>query len=173
MNDARAITGSLVDVRNVNTHKCVRLIIDVPAEDALKVIKAFGWATMVNPVPVAVARLQEPKEVMQHTQVPRPEEHDKTRPRPSPEPSGGANSKKHWDEILPSQQAGILCKEPKFWMFLMERSNRVITNMADAATWVRQHCEVNTRTDLRSSPAALAKWRELVVDYRLWERAVV
>jgi hypothetical protein len=59
MQDAAVISGSLVDAKNVNTHKVMRLIIDVPAENALKVIAAFGWPTMVNPVSVAVARLND------------------------------------------------------------------------------------------------------------------
>lgn len=59
MTDAAIIAGALVDMKNVSTHKCMRLIIDVPAENALKVIAAFGWPTMVNPVSVAVARLRE------------------------------------------------------------------------------------------------------------------
>ncbi len=51
------IAGNLVDAKNVNTHKVFRLVIDVPAEHAVRVIEAFGWPTMAAPVPVAVARL--------------------------------------------------------------------------------------------------------------------
>ena len=45
---AAAITAMLVDVRNVNAHKCVRLEIHVPAEQAGAVMAAFGWPTMVT-----------------------------------------------------------------------------------------------------------------------------
>lgn len=185
MNDARAITGSLVDVRNVNTHKCVRLIIDVPAENALKVISAFGWATMVNPVPVAVARLQGP----------RPQEgfvgddiaHDlaeiplsggkcsKGTGAAGVEGSIPSRSTKSWDEILPSQQAGILCSDHKFWKFVSERDDciKYIESTEDCATWVRQYCGINSRANITRNHPCWTKWRELVVDYRLWERAVV
>ena len=57
MNDAAVIGGSLVDVKNFNTDKSVRLVIDVPAELALRVIEIFGWPTRADPIPVAVARL--------------------------------------------------------------------------------------------------------------------
>jgi hypothetical protein len=54
--DEAVIDGALVDVRNVNQHKCVRLIVDVPAERAREVIE----------VSVAIARLTE-----QASQAPR------------------------------------------------------------------------------------------------------
>lgn len=57
MSDYAAVTGSLVDVRNVGTHKCVKLSIEVPEEMALKVMESFGWPTGTNPVTVVVARL--------------------------------------------------------------------------------------------------------------------
>ena len=56
MTDA-AIMGSLVDVRNVGTHKSVKLTIHTPEEYAMKVVDPFGWPTGVNPIPVAIARL--------------------------------------------------------------------------------------------------------------------
>ena len=57
MTKPAAIIGSLVDARNVATHKCLRLVIDVPAEQAEHIISVLGWPTQVNPIPVAVARL--------------------------------------------------------------------------------------------------------------------
>ena len=57
MNKPAAIMGSLVDARNVATHKCLRLVIDVPAEQAEHIISVLGWPTQVNPIPVAVGRV--------------------------------------------------------------------------------------------------------------------
>lgn len=52
-----AIFGSLVDMRNVSAHKCARLTIEVPAEQAAEIVAMFGWPTAVSPVPVALARM--------------------------------------------------------------------------------------------------------------------
>jgi hypothetical protein len=51
------VLGSLVDVRNIDAHKAVRLTIEVPAELAPQVMAVFGWPTRRAPVPVAVARM--------------------------------------------------------------------------------------------------------------------
>lgn len=59
MTDARAISAQLVDVRNIGVHKSIKLTIHVPEEQAMKVMELFGWPTMVAPVPVALARLNE------------------------------------------------------------------------------------------------------------------
>jgi len=57
MTKLAAIEGQLVSIKNVSTHKSACLTIHVPEEYALKVIEAFGWPTMVAPVPVAIAKL--------------------------------------------------------------------------------------------------------------------
>lgn len=59
MGNYAAVTGSLVDVRNIGTHKCVKLSIEVPQEMAMKVFESFGWPTGTEPVTVVVARLNE------------------------------------------------------------------------------------------------------------------
>jgi Arc/MetJ family transcription regulator len=51
------VLGSLVDVRNIDAHKAVRLTIEVPAELAPQVMAVFGWPTRRAPVPVAIARM--------------------------------------------------------------------------------------------------------------------
>jgi hypothetical protein len=58
MTDARAISAQLVDIRNVGTHKVVKLTIHAPQEHAMHIMELFGWPTQVDPVPVALARLQ-------------------------------------------------------------------------------------------------------------------
>src|SRR5262245_12050060 len=58
MTDARAISVQLVDIRNVDTHKVVKLTLHAPQEQALKLTELFGWPTGVNPVPVALARME-------------------------------------------------------------------------------------------------------------------
>lgn len=144
------IDGSLVDVRNVNQHKCVRLVVDVPAERAREVIDAFGWPTMVNPVPVAIARLTE-----QASQAPRPAE----------QPTKPAGAKSY------AQRIALLCKEPKFWKFLEEKYRPMkVWDEEAAAETVRMACDVISRGDIIEGSGAAEKWRQLSADYAAWER---
>lgn len=170
MSDApRAIAGSLVDARNVAAHKSFRLVIDIPAEEAMKAIEAFGWPTAVNPVPVAVARL-----VSQPEKGGGANTSDRRRSPALPENKTGAgDGKRQWSELSPAQQAGIRCGEPTFWRFLNEEiSERAdeVDGPTSAAIVVRRHCSVYTRADLNTNPAAAARWHDLDVSYLAWER---
>lgn len=170
MTDAAIIAGSLVDAKNVNTHKVMRLIIDVPAENALKVIAAFGWPTMVNPVSVAVARLNE---------VPAPSgvsvsSSDEREPASDP----GLPAERERPKKSPAQIAGYLCTLPSFHKFLTERFSDqwlVACDMlagdatdADLATYtVRTLCNVNSRADIKPDNT---EWLTLMLAFRLWEK---
>lgn len=150
MSKRAAIAGSLVDVKNVNVHKSVRLIIDVPAELATTVIEAFGWPTQVNPVSVAVARLD-----LSNTE----------------KPSKPAQS----FATMPSgQQAGMLCSDPTFRNFLAEHGDWQGTPLdaETAAHYVRTHCGVSSRSEIDKNATAKTLWRDLVEDFRGWQRAL-
>lgn len=90
MTKPAAIFGSLVDLRNVGAHHAVRLTVEVPAELAGQVIEAFGWPTQADPVPVAVARMND---VL------------------PPLPAGPL-------PISHARQAGTLCRDARFQQFL-------------------------------------------------------
>lgn len=181
MQDAAVISGSLVDAKNVNTHKVMRLIIDVPAENALKVIAAFGWPTMVNPVSVAVARLDERKVLP--TEQPNNHRPDPT-PRPDQSvgvPAGADKERRAFSELKPPQQAGILCNSEAFYRFLAEKfggqwsqafiatRNNFGEDFTDgmvAAECVRRLCKVRSRADIKPNNT---EWLSLVLAYRLWQ----
>jgi len=152
-----AFQATVHGFRTVPSRKVIQLVLEVPIEQQAEIARICDHGAWV-----AVARLTAP------AQEAAPEA------RQSPTDPAGEPHKKHWDEILPSQQSGILCADPKFWRFLNEKWALAIQSTADAATHVRQYLKLNSRADITPrSPAAMAKWRELVVDYRLWERAVV
>ena len=114
MNKPRAISAQLVDIRNVGAHKSIKLTIHVPEEQARQVVDLFGWPTMVDPVPVALARLQEGggAHAQQHPTI------DTTPVSPSDKPAGRA--KREWHELKPSAQISIRCGETAFRAFLAE-----------------------------------------------------
>ena len=173
MNKPAAIMGSLVDARNVATHKCLRLVIDVPAEQAEHIIKVLGWPTQVNPIPVAVARL--------NPELPSPSSHQ-TSPGnfdatggvspPLPGTDGrkpGAQSKS-WSSMSPAQQAGIRCADPLFQQFLLEKMKiRQMCNASDAANAVRVYCGVASRAHINVDPSAGLLWHRLDGDFSIWK----
>jgi hypothetical protein len=161
---APAIThGSLVDVRNVNQHKCVRLVIDIPAERAREIIDTFGWPTMVDPVPVAIARLapsvQQQKEPAASSKTPVPT----APPRqgsPTPRPAGATYA----------QRLAIAASQPAHWQFLKARlpqsASIDITNEDEAADAQRFLCGgiASRKETVKGTPAGdLA--RDLLLDY--------
>ena len=170
MTDAAIISGQLVDVRNVGTHKCVKLTIHVPAEYAPKVFECFGWPTGVDPVPVALARLVEggdaidppPRQNGEATNNKRPD----TRPRVESAPRGAFN------DMPPVKQAGILCADPVFWKYLNERGQTLVhvENEEDAAFAVRRVCHVESRKDIVAGTDAHHKWDLMLKSYRAWQR---
>lgn len=63
--------------------------------------------------------------------------------------------KKHWDELKPSQQAGMMCGKPEFIAW-----TGGVTE-ADATFFVRDACHVKSRAELDTNPEAAKRWREL------------
>lgn len=152
MTDAAIISGSLVDVRNVGTHKSVKLTIHVPEEYAMKVVEAFGWPTGVNPVPVAIAHMNRAAsggrfvgadiaddsaeiplsggKCSRGTPAGGVEGSNPSRSTMTVTPAGVAkfvptNEGPRKFETLPyATQAALRCREPIYWAFLREMCPR-------------------------------------------------
>jgi hypothetical protein len=142
MNAPAAIQAQLVDVRNVSSHKCVRLEIHVPAEQAGLVMAAFGWPTMADPVPVALARLNLEPIAKPATDKPR-----------TP-----------FAQLPLAQQAAMRCDEIGFRAFIRERGGKA-ADALEAATFVRLHCAVSSRKDIVEGTTAGERWKALDADY--------
>lgn len=173
-----AIAGSLVNMRNVGTHKSVALTIHVQEEAAEAIIKAFGWATMTNPVPVAIARLNgspepEPKEGPTLTFTGRYLEgvdgRDEPEPVPREEVIRRARALKGGPQTA-VKQAGIVCKEPEFWSFLNPLHFNTEVNEKIAAQFVRAYCGVKSRADITPGSEAEHKWNKLFLEYGAWRQ---
>lgn len=157
MSAPAAIQAQLVDVRNVSSHKCVRLEIHVPAEQAGDVMAAFGWPTMADPVPVALARL-----IAEHAK---------------PEAEGPRTNRRMFSDMPLPQQAALRCQEPQFQEFLVDTGRLHLLNAtANVAEVVRQLCGVKSRSDIgkgpndRSTNDSGFKWRALDAEYYAWQR---
>jgi hypothetical protein len=146
-----AISASLVDVRNIATHKVVRLEIHVPAEQAQMVIDAFGWPTGVDPVPVAIARLVAEKSASD-----------------APKPVGEPKERRRFVELSLAAQAGLRCNEKAFWKFLHDEMSYDIDSEAEAAEAVRDICGVESRAAIRDGEPSGKRWDRLNADYVNW-----
>lgn len=154
MNKPIVIQGSLVDVKNVNAHKCTRLSIDVPAELGAEIVKAFGWPTMAEPVPVAVARLV--AGAMPKIAAP---EDDKA-PRP-------------FASLPLPQQAALLCGREAFRRFAFEAEDYTGDVNGDAAEeqaaeWLRRTCGVRSRKDIAYGTDAGTAFVQIYDRFHAW-----
>lgn len=164
-----ALSGSLVDVRNYAQSKSVRLIVEIPAEQAGEVIAQFGWPTPAAVVPVAIARLAvSAKEVMPRD--PSPQASDNTGPRPTDQ-VGGDKTKRAWGELTPAQQAAIRGGDSQFQRFLANKfPGYSVTNADEAAYVIRSTCGVLSRKDIVSGSEAARIWYNLNGDFEAYLR---
>lgn len=170
-----AAEGSLVDIRNINTHKVIRLVIDIPAEKAGEIIRMFGWPTQVNPVPVAIAKLDLNRAAAEPDGAMRRAAAGDGRPADpvGVVPATGTNSRKQsWDSMAPAQQCGVLCGDPSFWLFLKQGRGWMedIRSSDGAAEAVRSILGVNSRRDIKPGSPQYASWNAMASDFRLWTR---
>jgi hypothetical protein len=82
-----------------------------------------------------------------------------------------AHDRDRWREIGPTWQTGIRCNDPIFWAYLSEELHFPPIHDADmAATCVREHCQVESRSDL-SKPGchdARERWHKLDYAFQAW-----
>jgi hypothetical protein len=153
MKNAAAISAQLVDVRNVGQHKCVKLTLHVPAEQASMVMAAFGWPTQVDPVPVAIARLN-------------PE----TVPASGPDIPARTHKPVAAEKKL-AQLAGILSKEPLFHRYIEATTMSLNVTEETAAEFIRGCCHVKSRSHITLVSAAGNLFLELYDDFVRWRDA--
>lgn len=156
-----AMAASLVNLRNVSTHKVVALTLHLPAEQAQAIIDLFGWPTMVSPVSVAIARLNGGCQEPPSPQVERPDLTGvATGPQEDEAPGAPHPSKgRHWSDLTLAQQTGIIRNEHLFWEFAGVR------DAEEAAGYIRNFCEIESCKSLRPGTEAAARWAQLQVRY--------
>jgi len=77
-----------------------------------------------------------------------------------------------WDTLTPTKQAGILCNDGAFAAFISETrvEGNPLLSQEECAAFVRKHCIVESRKDIRNNHPSGRLWRELVAEYRAWQR---
>lgn len=110
MNNAVA-SGSYSDMKLVKTRSVCQIVVEIPIEQASRFIEMFGVPVPGAEIPVAIARLNEGA-VTSET-----EEHS----TPSAVVKGSDTPRRKLEDMPPSQQAGMLCHDSEFCVFLMHQ----------------------------------------------------
>lgn len=142
-----AFQGTYSDMRIVKSRKVIQVVVELPVEQGQAFVAAFGVPDPATETWVAIARL-DPK-----AKQPEPE-------KPS----------RRWDQMSPTQQAGIRCNEPTFWAFIREDRALPCETSEDAAEFVRTFCGVTSRSDLNRDEATARAWHDLDGQYLAWLR---
>jgi hypothetical protein len=153
---AAVFQATIHGLRTVPSRGVVQVIVEAKIEELPSIARIAEHGAWV-----AVARLSmEGGEAPASNNVPAD-----TRPRPSP-PSDGA--KRTFRELNPAQQAGILCNEEAFWLFLKERENLTIRSSEQCADAIRNFLNIKSRTEIAKDHRTRVLWNQYVTDYRAW-----
>lgn len=154
MSSPAAIQGDYVDLKFLKSRKVCQIVVEIPIEAGETFVAAFGTPNPATGVPVALARID-----------------------PNAKPQAPAEKpKRSWDELSIAQQAGILCNEKRFQVFVGEQMAKTrgdgfrqdLVSEDDAAWYVRTQCGVNSRADIEKNHDAVRKFKSLDADYRGW-----
>lgn len=131
------------DLKTVKTRSTCQIILEMPIEALTDVVALLGAPVPGNEVWVALARLKVGDEA------------------PASEPAVKKGTL--------AQQAGILCGEPAFQRYVADRAQgEFLPTADDAAKYVRDECDVGSRSALDNDAEAARKFRDLRADYKLW-----
>lgn len=159
-----AIQGSLVNMRNVGTHKSVALTVHVPEELAQRVIEAFGWPTAAAPVAVALARLNP---ASSNGRTP-----DFESVNAGSTPAAGTKERRRFSELPPAQQAALKCQDEAFRRFMVAEYNADSMDENCVVRRVREFCGVASRSTLNTDRLAEQAWNRLLHDFNVWMQDV-
>jgi hypothetical protein len=152
MNTPAAFKGTYADWKLVKTRGVVQIVFEVPLAESDHAYEILGgMPNYANERWFGIAALKSGK-VEAIVDVPQEKQ------------------SKNWRDLQPSAQAGIRCAEPLFWAFLREELNMRDEGSADnAASFVRDHCKVNSRAHFNTNPAAKAVWTSLDNQFQAWK----
>ena len=143
MTDKAAFSATYSDLRFVKSRKIAQVTLEIPIEEAIAFVKAFGTPNPATETWVGIARLDP----------------GKTEPAKARE---YAKERRDFSELPPSQRAALLCKTEAFWKFLKVASEDA------AARDIRFLCGVASRSSLDIVPEAKRSFEGVEADYQSW-----
>lgn len=85
---------------------------------------------------------------------------------PSAGGEDGDKPRRKFEDMSPSQQAGMLCADAEFYAFLSQRYKSNFSG--SAADFVRHWCGVSTRKQLNDETGPQEIWNRLASSFRAW-----
>lgn len=146
MSAPAVIRGTLSNMQPVKTRGVWQLQIEVPIEDAMLAIEAFGIPVPGKEKWVAVALLD-----AKAAAAPQP-----------PAPAEPEKPKRRFQDLPRSQQAGIRCGETEFVQWLDRRFHTMFAQCGNnEEEFVRRYCGVTSRSLLDAKGGPAESWDEL------------
>ena len=137
--------ATYADVKTIKTRKVVQFVFEVAQEQANHALECLGGLPRSDiDTWVAIARLGTPE----HKEVPK-------------EPP------KKWQEMKPSQQAGIRCHDTQFQRWIAKKIKAESVSETEVAEFVRNYCMVSSRSDLDSNAEARNIWNQLDWEFQM------
>jgi hypothetical protein len=138
-----AVKATYSDLRFIKSRKVAQVVVEMPIEDAAKFVEMFGTPNPAAETWIALVGLT-------GNVVP-------------------IEQAKEQKRTKLAFQAIKLCQEQGFWRFLRE-AHGVDTGEKPAANFVRAYCDITTRGALNLNEEAAAKFRDLIAEYKAWQR---
>ena len=67
--------------------------------------------------------------------------------------------------------AGLLCRDPHFWDYLMEDTQIMAANEKEATDWMRDYLNIPSRSELKTNPNARALLDKLHKEFTQWKES--
>ena len=142
-----AIAGVFSDFKLIKTRSCVQIVVEVPIEKADEALGALGGLPQASKERwVGIA----PLTADPHKAAPLP---------PAQADPWDEGEQRYFHDLPVAQQAGIKCADADFQKWLGAE------DAPGAASLVRQHCQITSRTELSTDGKALARWKHLLGAY--------
>lgn len=139
-----AIEATYADLKIVKTRQVMQVILEVPLEKGKQVVDLLGIPDPSKEVWVAIAKLSAIKE--------------------------GAEEKKSWNDLKPSQRCGIMCKDTEFQKWFTEKHGSFVAEDTKGAVEpfndsIRDYLGIISRLllDTHTGPAII--WNNLYAEY--------
>jgi hypothetical protein len=148
MTEQAVISGSYADFKIIKSRGVAQIVIEVPIEQAEKAIAAFGLPVGGSEIHVAVARLAV----------------GSTDTAGHHSPDASERAKAVYQASSPGEQARarsvVYCRDPDFQAWAQ------CTDEAEAATFIRRKCRVNTRAAFATNAHALEQFLAMEREFK-------
>ncbi len=161
-----AIKGVYTQLQTYKEKPYVTLHIEFPEEMADEIIRTIGWPKKGESTWLAVALLK--PEAME------PQFGPSLKLSENPKAFVVEKVKKSFGDLPLSNQAGMLCENARFQVYLLQDheppDTEGVTMGAEwAATCLREMCGIKSRIELDTNDMAAEAFREIVSDYEAWK----